>query len=272
MLEVPIHPISLHRRAGDCGVQEDTMTIKEYVLKKTTPQTCQKVLSEILDRYLDPAFGSLTKKEADLLMIDALEDINFISYDPTLYEIETKLRITRFKARSLIYENELRDPHDLDRRVKAALINPILQKDGEFFYLEVENPLVQDHLRAKLHELNFTADGSFSPSLIKLSLKAFAALISHYMDKSEREEVRKELVAAGAPDTSVQGVLKAVLKALALKYAQEEGSAIVEKVSEYISPILGGSIGTMKGHFKELLAILAQNTNKNPAKQKKKGK
>lgn len=248
------------------------MQIKDHVLTKATPQTCQKVLSEILDRYLDPAFGSLTKKEADLLMIDALEDLNYISYDPTLYEIETKLRITRYKARTLIYENELRDPHDLDRRVKAALINPILQKDGEFFYLEVENPLVQDHLRAKLHELNFTADGTFSPSLIKLSLKALAALISHYMDKTEREKVRKELVAAGAPDTSIQGVLKAVLKALALKYAQEEGGAIVERVSDYISPILGGSLGTMKGSFKKLLAILAQNTSTSPVKPKKKGR
>jgi DNA polymerase III psi subunit len=230
------------------------MDIKEYVTGTSSPEICQRVLGDILKRYLDPAFGSLTKKEVDLLIIEALEDIRFISYDPSLYDIINKLHITRSKARSLIYENELRhlQPCDLDKRVKAALINPILQKDGDFYYLEIENPMVAEHLRAKLHDLKFVTDATFSPSLIKLSLNAIAGIIEYYMNKDERENVRKILVAAGAPDKSLSGVLKGVLKALALKYAQDAGGALVDSASCYISAILDGTVETMQGKFKEL--------------------
>jgi len=234
---------------------EEMMDIKEHVIAQNIKaDECQKVLIEILDRYLDPAFGSLSKKEVDLLMIGALEDLRYISYDPSIYDIENKLRITRSKARGLIYENELRhsDPDDLDKRVKAALINPILQKEGDFFWLEIENPMVADHLRAKLHEMKFVSDATFSPSLIKLSLNAITGVVEYYMDKKEREKVRKDLIAAGAPNTTLPGVLKSVLKALALKYAQDAGGAIVENTSCYLSAILEGTVASMNDKFKEL--------------------
>jgi hypothetical protein len=86
---------------------------------------------------------------------------------PTIYDLVGKLKVTREKSRKLIYERALRKSSstDLDLMVIEALKNLILAKDGKFFILEIENPLLLDHLRSQVTKLGFISDGSFSPSI-----------------------------------------------------------------------------------------------------------
>ena len=171
-------------------------------------------LKTFLDRYLTPAFGALPKAEIDLLVLNLLEDLGVINAEPGVYELVSKLKITRSKARNLIYQRELRTTtsEQLDLRVRAILQRPIIQKAGDIFVLEVENPLVADHMRAKIQNLGYVSDGSFSPNVVKLSLDAITALLESNLTEKERTGVRKALIAAGAPDISFRGVLKATLR------------------------------------------------------------
>lgn len=66
---------------------------------------------------------------------------------------------------------------DLEARIKALLRKPLIDKKGNHFMLEVENPLLLDHLRSKIQQLGHISDGSFSSSLVKLSVDAFVALV-----------------------------------------------------------------------------------------------
>ncbi len=218
------------------------MKIKNHILQ-TDPKLCQKILAELLESYLDPAFGTLPKKEVDLLMVQTMETLGYISKEPSLYELVTQLRVTRAKARNLIYDMELRrlNTSELDERVKEALKHPLLQKQGELFVLEIENPLVIDHLRSTLQSLGYASDGSFSPSLVKITLSAVAALLEHYLTTAEQQRLQKILVKAGAPDTSFQGVIKSTVKAIAKKIAKDSGDAMVDKFSDYLSPMLEGA-------------------------------
>ncbi len=229
------------------------MKIKNHTLK-TDAKLCQKVLAELLESYLDPAFGALPKKEVDLMMVQAMEKLGFVSETPSLYELVTQLRVTRAKARNLIYDMELRrlDTADLDTRVKEALKHPLLQKQGELFALEIENPLVIDHLRAKLQTLGHASDGSFSPSLVKISLGAVASLLEDYLTKAEQHSLRKTLVKAGAPDTSFHGVIKSTIKAIAKKVAQDSGDALVDKVNDYLAPMIDGAADVLAERAKGL--------------------
>lgn len=214
------------------------------------------VLAQLLERYLTPAFAALPKNEVELLVLDALEQVGAISADPQLYELVSKLKVTRAKARRLIYDRELRHSSsaDLDAKVKALLKRPLLQKQGELFVLEVENPLVSDHLRAKVQQLGYVSDGSFSPSLIKLGLEAITALIASLLSTAEQEQVRLALVAAGAPDGSFKGVLKATLKKLASKVAADSGEALMDKAAGYLAPIVDASIAALGEKAAELFA------------------
>ena len=214
------------------------------------------VLAQLLERYLTPAFAALPKSEVELLVLDALEQVGAISADPQLYELVSKLKVTRPKARRLIYDRELRHSSsaDLDAKVKALLKRPLLQKQGELFVLEVENPLVSDHLRDKVQQLGYVSDGSFSPSLIKLGLEAITALIASLLSTDEQEQVRLALIAAGAPDGSFRGVLKATLKKVASKVAADSGEALMDKAAGYLAPIVDASIAALGEKAAELFA------------------
>lgn len=226
----------------------------EEIMREAGEAKAASALKTLLERFLDPAFGALPKSEIELLILGALEEVGAISAEPVVYELVSKLRVTRTKARNLIYERELRrlTPAELDSRVRSLLKRPIIQKAGDQFVLEVENPLVSDHLRSKVQALGHISDGSFSPAIVKLPLDAVVALIEHYIPMEQRGPIRDTLVAAGAPDTSFKGVLKAVLKKVALKVASDTGEALLDNASEYISPIVDATIGHLADKISEV--------------------
>ncbi|MDH5607270.1 MAG: hypothetical protein OEY93_10305 [Anaerolineae bacterium] len=234
------------------------MDIRQHTLN-ADPQGARLILAELLDAYLDPAFGALPKKEIDLIIMRALESLHFIDHDPDLYQLVTRLRVTRAKARNLLYEQELRrlSQGDLEKRVRETLKRPILQKQGELFLLEIENPLVGDHLKSKIQKLGYASDGSFNPGLIKLPLKAITALIEgiYKEDKKDIKAIQAALIKAGAPDTTVRGVIKAAIKAVARKFAEETGEVLVDSVGEYMGPIVDGALESAAEKFSELFAV-----------------
>ncbi|MFK4752737.1 hypothetical protein [Oceanobacter antarcticus] len=204
---------------------------------------CKRVLTEMLNKYLSPAFGALPSKEVELIVLEALEKVDFIPESKSQYDLISQLKITKTKARNLIYNQELRrmDKDQLDNAVKTALKSPVLQKQGDLFVLEIENPLVIDHLRSELKNLGHASDGSFSPSLVKISLPAATALIEKILTRSDKRAVKAALVAAGAPDGSFSGVLKGTIKAVAKKVASDSGEQLAENISNYLSPIIDGA-------------------------------
>lgn len=212
----------------------------DRIIEQGNEEDIRSALAYFLNQFTTPAFGALPKNEVELIVLNVLEKINAIASEPEVYELVSKLRVNRSKARNLIYNRELRksSAEELDEKVKSLLKRPLIQKDGEQFILEVENPLVSDHLRSKVQKLGYVSDGSFSPSIIKLGLDAISALTESLLPVDEKENLRLALVRAGAPDVSLRGILKATFKKVAKKLASETGEVLIEKASEYISPIL----------------------------------
>jgi len=210
---------------------------------------CKGLLADLLESYTSPAFGVLPKAEVELLMLDALIGMEAVSKKPGIYELVSTLKVTRSKARSLIYERELRKTtrEELDRRVKELLQNPLIQKAGEEFVLEVENPLLSDHLRDRIRKLGYVTDGTFSPNLVKLKLEAVSALIESCLDVEEQNAVKQTLIDAGAPDESFRGVVKAALLKVGQRLASDAGEAAMEHASEFMAPLLGGAVERLRG-------------------------
>lgn len=218
----------------------------ESLVNSLTEIESKTALKYFLESYTYPAFGALPKNEVELIVLNVLEQVKAIDRNPEVYELVSKLRVTRSKARGLIYGRELRksSTHDLDEKVKELLKRPLIQQDGKLFILEVENPLISDHIRNKIRKLGYVSDGSFSPNIIKLGLDAISALTEAYVSDNNKEELKRVMAAAGAvsPDTSLRGVLKAMLKKVGAKVASDSGDAIAEKASEYISPLFDSAL------------------------------
>ncbi len=229
------------------------MDINE-VIDNSSEEDVRAALSYFLQSYMTPAFGALPKNEVELIVLNVLEKLSAIDEEPELYELVSKLKVTRSKARGLIYDRELRrsSEEELDEKVKALLKRPLIQKNGNLYVLEVENPLVSDHLRSKVQKLGYVSDGSFSPSIVKLGLDAVAALIESYLTEQEKGEVKDALVAVGAPDASFKGVIKATFKKMASKVASDTGEALMERASNFISPIIDAAIDLVTERTSEL--------------------
>lgn len=234
------------------------MSIQEAIAR-ADEGACRAALEYILTEFANPAFGALPKKEIELLMLEGLVRIGYLSSEPSLYQLIQLLRVSRSKSRSLMYERDLRriGKNQLDKLIKEALTRPLILKQGNLFCLEIENPLVIDHLKDKLQQLGFAADGSFSPSLVRLSRDAFNALVVSCVGANHQEAVKAALVAAGAPDGTFGGVIKGVLIKLGGKFADSAGEELAGNISEYLGPILGGVTSEITSRISELFREIA---------------
>jgi|LakMenEpi03Aug12_release.lakeMendotaPanAssembly.Ray.scaffolds.fasta_scaffold272600_2 hypothetical protein len=234
------------------------MTIQEAIAR-ADDATCRATLEYILSEFAKPAFGALPKKEIELLMLEALVRIGYLNSEPSLYQLIQLLRVSRSKSRSLVYERDLRrlGKSQLDDLLKDSLARPYVLKQGDLFCLEIENPLVIDHLKDKLKQLGFATDGSFSPSLVRLSRDAFNALVVSCVGSDRQEAVKAALVAAGAPDGTFGGVIKGVLVKLGGKFADSAGEELAGNISEYLGPILSGATSEITSRVSELFRDLA---------------
>lgn len=196
------------------------------------------VFKELIKDYFSPAFGSISKRDLDILLFIKLQKLKLISENPEIYELISDLRVTRAKARSLLYESKLRQSttKQLDEELIEIITNPIFLKDNDKIGLEIGNPYLIDYIKDKLKKLNHITDGSFSPELIKLTPEAFVALFESYVPNESKSEILKILISIGAnEDTSLKGALKGIFKKLGSKIADKVGEEIGENIVDYLS-------------------------------------
>lgn len=213
-------------------------------------------IDKFLEAQLDPAFGALPKQESELLILELLIDLGAVSKRPTVYELVSNLKVTRSKARRLIYDRELRtsSENQLESDVRQLLVRPIIQKKGDSFALEIENPFLADFVREKLRKLGHVTDGSFSPSVVTLSLKAMTSLIESYLSDSQKKIAKDALISAGAPGSGIKSLLEKALKKLGEKVADETGELAAEEIIGHLKSILEGSKTVIAEKFKPLFA------------------
>ncbi len=229
------------------------MDISAITLKAGSEKT-RHALDTFLSAYLHPAFGTLPKAEVELLVLRLLTQIGAISERPSAYELVSNLKVTRSKATRLIYDQELRTrtTEELDEDTRLLLRRPILQKRGDSFALEIENSLLSDHIRAKLRDMGHVTDGSFSPSLVTLTIDAMVALIEAQLTETQKTVTLDALVKAGAPASTFKGVLRDALKQLGKKIADESGQAVAEEVAKYVGPLLDASKSAISSAYKSI--------------------
>ncbi len=217
----------------------------------------KQAFKELLLDYLTPAFGSMSKRDFDILLFMKLQQLGLFEKNPELYDLVSQLRVTRSKARNLLYESKLRQTTEaeLDEELKKMLQQPIFLKDHDKLGIEIENPYLTDHLRAKLKKLNHITDGSFSPELVKLTTDAYLALFESYVPKGAKDKITKAFIDLGLKeDKSFAGVMKGVLKKLGTKIADKAGGEVAGSTVDYLKPILTGSVQLIKSQFAGMFA------------------
>jgi hypothetical protein len=233
-------------------------------LEAIDEKAAKKILVKFLEYYMTPAFGSLPKREVDIAVFQCLQELDVFDSTPEIYSLLSSLRITRSKARNLLYESNLRKSNNeaLNNELVDILKDPLL-KDNDKVCLEVGNPLLIDHIRYVLKELNHITDSSFSPELIRLSPDAYAALINTQLARVSKKDIDAALIKCGAKTkVNAETLLKAVLKKIGKKVADDAGNEAAEYLGDYLGDLFSGAT-------EQVTSFLA-NYNKESVKAAKK--
>ncbi|MEO1254977.1 MAG: hypothetical protein AAFY41_08840 [Bacteroidota bacterium] len=225
-------------------------------LEEKDPNKCKEILIEIIKEFLTPAFGSIQKRDLEISIFQKLQNLGVIDKNPELYELIGDLRVTRSKARNLLYDAKIRSTSegDLDTELKLLLRNPIFLDDGDKkISLEIENPYLTDHFRSKLKKLRYLTNQNFSPELITLTIEAYSALLESELDEEVKKRTKEALIQSGAKkELSFKSILIGALKKVGGKVADEAGDQLAEAAGEYIGPLIDGSVDLIKKKYNEL--------------------
>lgn len=167
-------------------------------LRLAPAETLRHALAELLAPTLGATFAAGRTADHELAALQALQTLGVLPENPSEYDLVMRLRVTRAKARALLYRLRLaalEGVEELDDRVRDVVARPTVERVGSStsgrveWVLDVPDPLVTDRIRQLAREAGFVTDGSFSPSLVKLSLRAYAKLVERLIPQQRRDAV-----------------------------------------------------------------------------------
>jgi hypothetical protein len=187
---------------------------------------------KFLDAYLSPCFGSLSKKEIDLLVFGLLMESKEIDISKGLHSVSRQLRIPITKVKTLLYEKQLRDKGCDDewfrKEIAEALKRTRFHIDGkkQEILLCIENPMLRKELESTIKLLNSFADYSFNSEILRLDFEVYPLLLAKIMsDKVEQKKLEDALKVAlnKAKDDPIsqQELYREFLKGVAKKTGEE---------------------------------------------------
>lgn len=217
-------------------------------------------IAGFLSDFMTPAFGSLPKREIELRVFDLMRSLGILKSEATIYGLMTDLMVTRAKASQLIFDLEIRrhgsDRARLDELVKQALIRTKFAKDGDYFVMEIENPLTLAHMRQKIRDIGHFSDTSFNSALVRAPVDTVTDLMLDIIPENQHQAIKGALVDAGAPDGSVKAVIRGALKTLGRKVigeaADQIAEGIVDNSANFLGPLVNAGIGQIQERWSAL--------------------
>lgn len=222
----------------------------ENNLSTTSADQLAKAVKTLLAPHFNPVFGASKLIEHEVAALEVLKQLGLINSQADEYELVQKLRITKSKARTLMYQSALRSGKsqgDWESEIRKILTNPTVYLNGEMVFIEVYNPLLMDILRSNIRDLGFISNGTFSDSLARIPLNALAALIKTYIPEDRRSEVESNLNKQGIEGITLEGLIIGFLKKFGQSLADETGGKLGQKIGEGVSELLS----LTKAHFRK---------------------
>lgn len=208
-------------------------------------QSAFEALGGFLNRYMQPSFGSLPKKEVDLLVYRLMRDVGYIKAASLDFQaVSRELRISPTRAKSLYFEAQLRSegnkplsmPNDQREWLRENL-PPVLSKiqihqrqGGEQPRFEarllIRDPLVRNELEGYLLNMKQFADYSFNRNILVLDFPVFSKLLKSLVD--DDTVLRVEAEVASLDNAARKDLWNEAMQAFVTGAAESAGGQLVE--------------------------------------------
>ncbi len=156
---------------------------------------------DFLSLYLERGFGTMPKREIDILIFHLLKKHKYIKSN-VVFEIANKLMITDTKVNSLLIETSLKYEQGENLNILKRVMEKL--KDSKFDYInetskkikiELDNPVERRSFENLFKSQNIIVDYSFNRNILSIPLSDFIDVIKHSNDSFEDrfiEEIRSE--------------------------------------------------------------------------------
>lgn len=215
---------------------------------KITENKSQEILKEAVNLLLEPhsrpVFGAVKLVEHEVAALRALTLLGEIPSDADDYELVRRLRITKAKARALLYQEVLRKPGDLDdtdQVLKDLLIRPTIALEGNMMLIDVPHPLTMDLLRGKARELGFLSDGSFSGSVARIPVRALGKLVEGIIPSSEHKAAIKHLRSLGIQGNDSQSLIVGLIGFFGKALAGAAGDHLGRELAQGLQALMSSA-------------------------------
>ena len=177
-----------------------TTSLQDLKTELSNPITGADFARHFADRYFNPALGALPKTEVDQLVFESLIAVDLINPDGPLFDITRALNVTPSKAKSLLFQHQLREPLDeaaLDAKVLLCLSQARFTVDEKRLAFGVESPLIRAALQARLKALNIFADISLSGEILRVPVVHLGEFLSSFLTQEDVKEIKRQLKKQG---------------------------------------------------------------------------
>ncbi|MDX2336502.1 hypothetical protein [Brevundimonas vesicularis] len=196
--------------------------------------------------YAASAFGVMPKREIDLAIFSFLIQNDVVDADGSMYRLARALNMTPARARSLLFEYQLRNVSeaDTDHAVMMALTTSKYWKDGTNVSFGIQSPLVKAAITGKMQDRGVFADVSLSGDILKIDPGNFAEVLNSLLPISRAEQLAKHLKRKRVLSQSeLRMALSAVLTTSANELVSKGTSATFDGALKGIKALMTGEGG-----------------------------
>ena len=190
------------------------MAEKKDNQNQLTPAEAKAFAEEFLRAYLAGGFGSMPKRELDVLafhLITRLKQYRGLS----TYDLANALRVSERRVKGLRLESALRYAQADHQEALRALASRFFEycktrpvAEGGYIQFALDDPVVQREFEQAARALGFFTDTSFNREIIKVPHHVFVAVFASVfpdVEKQFTEVVRKTV----RKETEVEALLDA---------------------------------------------------------------
>lgn len=209
-------------------------------IKGLEPEKAKKVLTEILDVYLDKGFGVMNKTEIETLLFHVLRKNKLLT--GKCFDDSFTLQITEAKARKLIYESQIkygeRDKNALLRHLRVSvgecLTRAYFSNNNKTIKFAIEDKYLRIALNAYLREHDYFADTSFNTDIISIDENAFAKIIPILVPNYQNDEVMAKLKEVATKEETKAKTGEEFLRSLAGDIVSEASIEGLKKLGKWM--------------------------------------
>lgn len=161
------------------------------------PDQASAFLHKFLDRYCAAGFGTLSKREIDLLVLGLLiENGGLVDVD-NAQSLSRQLRLPLAKVKALIYELNLRDERkdenwvisELRQRLRYGKASVSGKEESARIEVGIDNQLLRVEVEALLKRYGHYPDYSFNREILRLTPEAYSALTKAVLPEAEYKDL-----------------------------------------------------------------------------------